>query len=132
MVGISQFEKVLSFLYQRKRECRLVIMLLRRRKISPMEAAQKLFGEEIVPEGKLLCFFLMLRQRNGLAIRVVTDLKKKKGASGKIDVYEASFIMEDEMEERCRALRSETMMELQKIVHRRIRFVRNGRSKEAA
>lgn len=99
---ITQLQQVFSLLYQRKRKCRLTLIALRRKELSPEKAGKKIFKEEfgrrIVPDTHLLRFLLMVRQREWLALSVMTDLRKQKGRKGKMSVDEALEILKDEIE----------------------------------
>lgn len=115
---ITQLHELFLWLHQRNKKCRLALISLRRGKDSPMEAGKKLFGDEfggkIVPDERVFCFLLMVGRHDGLALRVITDLRKKKGQRGKISVDEALLVMEDdEMDEHCRFLAADTLKKLE-------------------
>lgn len=99
MNGISQFEKVLSLLYQNNNRCVSTVDAVIKREITPGEAAAQLFNGLIAED--LLCFLLMLSYGNELAMEVVGDLKKKK-----LGVDEAMLILKDEIEEECECLKA--------------------------
>ncbi|MEX2013609.1 MAG: hypothetical protein WD897_01695 [Parcubacteria group bacterium] len=108
----------------------MALISLRRGKLSPMEASGKLF-EEIVPDERMFCFLLMVRHREWLALKVITDLRKKKGRLGKISVDEAILVMEDEeMDEHCRRLSAEILQELETKRKKRKKIVNSGNTRK--
>ena len=107
----SQLERLFSLIYRRERRCLDCLEKVRKgndnkARISPQEAAEEIFRDEI-PESQLLCFLLLVSLGNKLMLEMIDDLGMR--GDGSLSVDEALLVVYEVLDELCEYSKKQTI-----------------------